>query len=41
MRLVKYDSFNTQDKEISFIMDNIKQDFKQNKNTNEYKEFTI
>ena len=41
MRLVKYDSFNTQDKEISFIMDNVKQDFKQNKNTNEYKEFTI
>ena len=41
MKLVKYDSFESQDKEISFIIDNVKQDFKQNKNTNDYKEFTI
>jgi len=41
MKLMKYDSFDTQDKEISFIIKNLKQDFKQNKNTNEYKEFTI
>ena len=41
MKLVKYDSFDTQDKEISYIIDNTQLDFKQNKNTNEYKEFTI
>jgi hypothetical protein len=41
MRLVKYDSFDSQDKPISFIIDNIKLDFKQKKNTDESTEFTI
>lgn len=41
MRLVKYDSFNDQDKDISFIVDHTIKDFKQNKAKQEFKEFTI
>ena len=41
MKLVQYDNFKNQDEHIKFIIDNIKHDYKQNKGTDEFKEFTI
>ena len=41
IKLLRYDDFKDQDKDIEFIIENIKLDYKQHKNSDEYQQFTI